>query len=45
MVKKKKLKTFEQKKAFMDEKDFMRMTEQDPEVWKHIFDVMEKANA
>ena len=40
-----KLKTFEQKKAFMDEKDFMRMTEQDPEVWKLIFDVMEKANA
>ena len=45
MVKKRKLKTFEQKKAFMDEKDFMRMTEQDPEVWKLIFDVMENADA
>ncbi|MBO4409884.1 MAG: alpha/beta fold hydrolase [Spirochaetales bacterium] len=41
MVRDKKFKSEEEKKAFMDDKDFMRMTEQDPEVWKAIFDSME----
>ncbi len=40
LVKDRKLKTFEQKQAFMDQKDFIRMTEQDPEVWRSIFDLM-----
>ena len=40
LVKEKKLKTLEQKQAFMKEKDFMRMTEQDGDVWKKIFEMM-----
>ncbi|MBO4278374.1 MAG: alpha/beta fold hydrolase [Spirochaetales bacterium] len=43
MVKNKTLKTFEQKKAYMDGRDFLRMTEQDPEVWDLIFRNMEAA--
>lgn len=38
LVKKKTLKTFEQKQAYMNGKDFWRMTEQDPQVWKEILD-------
>ena len=41
MVGKKTLKTFEQKKEYIDGKDFLRMTEQDPEVWDLIFRNME----
>ena len=45
MVRNKTLKTFEQKKQYMDGKDFMRMTEQDPEVWNLIFRNMEAGRA
>ena len=45
LVKKRKLRTFDQKKAYMAERDFRRMTEQDPEVWNLIFANMEKADA
>ena len=30
----------EQKQAFMKEKDFMRMTEQDGDVWKKVLEMM-----
>ncbi len=43
LVKSKKLKTFEQKKAYMADKDFWRMTKQDSEVWAKIFSHMELA--
>ena len=42
-MKKKKLRTFEEKKAFMDMRDFRRMTEQDMEVWSVIFGNMENS--
>ena len=45
LVKKRKLKTFGQKKAYMAERDFWRMTAQDPEIWNLIFTNMEKADA
>ena len=41
LVKAKKLKTFDQKKAYMAEKDFWRMTKQDDEIWAKIFSHME----
>ena len=41
LLKQKKLKTFEEKKAFMDLRDFSRMTAQDPEIWAEIFRNME----
>lgn len=43
LVKKKKLRTLEEKKAFMDMRDFRRMTEQDMEVWSVIFGNMENS--
>ena len=43
LLKKKKLRTYEEKKAFMDLRDFRRMTEQDPEVWSAIFNNMENS--
>ena len=43
LLKQKKLKSLEEKKAFMDLRDFRRMTEQDPEVWTAIFDHMENS--
>lgn len=41
LLKQKKLKTFEEKKAFMDLRDFRRMTAQDPDIWAEIFKNME----
>ena len=41
LLKQKKLRTYDEKKAFMDLRDFRRMTEQDPEVWTAIFNNME----
>lgn len=37
-IKKKELKTFEQKKAFIDTLDFWRMTEQDNVIWSQILE-------
>lgn len=45
LIKKRKLRTFDEKKAYMDTKDFRRMTEQDPAIWDAIFAHMEKADA
>lgn len=45
LIKKHKLRTFDEKKAYMDTKDFRRMTEQDPAIWDAIFAHMEKADA
>lgn len=41
LLKQKKLRTYDEKKAFMDLRDFRRMTEQDSEVWTAIFNNME----
>ncbi len=43
LLKAKKLRTLEEKKAFMNLRDFRRMTEQDPEVWSAIFRNMENS--
>ena len=43
LVMMRKLRTPEQKKAFLDPKDFVRMTEQDEDIWKSIFANMESA--
>jgi len=43
LVSKRKLRSFEQKKAYFADKDFLRMTVQDPEVWDVIFKHMESA--
>ena len=43
LLKTHKLKTFEEKKAFMDLRDFRRMTEQDPEIWSAILKHMENS--
>lgn len=43
LVHSKKLKTFDQKKAYMADKDFVRMTEQDEKIWSKIFSHMEKS--
>ena len=43
LVKSKKLRTLEQKKAYMADKGFLRMTEQDGKIWDKIFSHMEKA--
>lgn len=40
LIKKKKLKTFEEKQAYMDSRDFYRMTCQDEEIWSKIFNFM-----
>lgn len=45
LVRKKKLRSFGQKKAYMDSKDFRRMTEQDRAIWDAVFAHMEKADA
>lgn len=38
LVKEKKLKTLREKQEYMDQRDWLRMTEQDPEVWKDLLD-------
>lgn len=38
LVKGKKLKTLEEKQAYMDQRDWMRMTQQDPAVWQEILE-------
>lgn len=43
LVRDKKLKTVEQKKAYMADKDFWRMTEQDEDIWAKIFSHMENS--
>ena len=43
LVMMRKLRTPEQKKAFLDPKDFVRMTEQDEDIWKRIFANVESA--
>lgn len=43
LLKQKKLRTYEEKKAFMNLRDFRRMTNQDPEVWSAIFKNMENS--
>ena len=43
LVRRKKLRTPDQKKAFLAPVDFVRMTEQDEEIWKRIFANMESA--
>ena len=42
LLKKKKLKTDEEKAAFVKSHDWMRMTKQDDKVWNKIFDFIEK---
>lgn len=42
LLKKKKLSTEEEKKAFLEKYDFNKMTEQDEEVWKKIFKHLSK---
>ena len=41
LIKDKKLRTTEEKKAYMDSRDWLRMTEQDPVIWDAIFRNME----
>lgn len=40
MLREKRLKTLEEKRAFTADWDYRRMTEQDEDVWKEIFDVI-----
>ena len=42
LLKKKKLSTDEEKKAFLEKYDFNKMTEQDEDVWNKIFEHLSK---